>query len=428
MKGAGKRTHIPTNQWKLVIPDSALMFLGNGSYGSIYSLPEPNTNLVLKEHAIQDQTFQTCDDWEQEYSMHTRIYKTCNHILQQFMHTIVKPIHFGYAKHTDGFLSIQSIPTDASSCVILMERVFGRLPEPNPALEANLQLLLAQNTKYTTKSYIPPYLFCGSFTGPQGAITLDMLRGVEMVSFVREELTYCNLNDSAFSLCKNMVLSLFTIVGNGIIPRDIEFVVNGNQNQPPIAILDFNECKTIQQRQNSAGNDYDINEDIANVYIDLCGLRKEAAAQNPQAPYEIGTPQWKFLCSPLTSPYSFLEIMEQIHDPVHTLCKSIAGFDFKRVIHILFMYTIRYHWMPKIRTISKRYKLQEYSELTFLQYHQLYVKVSMLDTLIKKGVIRETDSDTYLKQPYDLFLEQVKLLPPPSKLNQETSFDVYSLW
>ena len=54
----------------------------------------------------------------------------------------------------------------------------------------------------------------------------------------------------------------------------------------------------------------DINEDIANVYIDLCGLRKEAAAQNPQAPYEIGTPQWKFLCSPLASPYSFLEITE----------------------------------------------------------------------------------------------------------------------
>jgi hypothetical protein len=408
------------------IPETQLMFIGNGSYGSIYSLPEPYANLVIKEHSIQDQTFQTCDEWEQEYTIHTGIYNTCNDLLKQYNHTIVKPIQFGYAKHEDGLLTIQSTPTDASSCVILMERIFGRLPEPNPALEANLQNLLKPDANYTTKSYIPPYLFCGSFDGPQGAITLDMLSGVEMVPFVREELTYCHIHEPARSVCESMMLAFFTIVGKGFIPRDIEFVVSGI---PHVTVLDFNECKTIEQRRRAAGDWYDINEDIANVYIDLCGLRKEAAAQNPQAPYEIGTPQWKFLCSPLASPYSFLEITERVRKTVCTLCEAIDDFDFDHIFQTILYYTFRNHFLPKLRTLGKRYKIQipPFGKI-FLYYHELYVKLSMTDTLIKRKVISETDVKPFYKQPYSQFLEQVKLLTQVNIPTQDSSFDVYSLW
>jgi hypothetical protein len=420
--GTRNRTTILTQP----IYEHQLTFIGNGSYGSIYSLPEPHTNLVIKEHTIQDQTFQTCDDWEQEYIMHIGIYTTCNDLLKQFNHTIVKPIQFGYAKHENNLLTIQSTPTDASSCVIIMERVFGRLPEPNPTLEENLRTLLKSDANYTTKSYIPPYLFCGSFDGPQGAITLDMLRGVEMIPFVREELTYCHIHEPARSLCESMILSFFTIVGKGYIPRDIEFVVNGIQR---VTILDFNECKTIEQRRRAVEHDYELNEDIANVYIDLCGLRKESIAQNPQAPYEIGTPQWKFLCSPLTSPYSFLEIAERVRKTVCTLCEAIDNFDFDYIVQTIVDYTIRNHFLPKLRILGKRYKIQiQPFGKTFLFYHELYVKLSMIDTLIKRNAIRETEVKPFLHQSYEQFLEQVKLLTQPAIITHDSSFDVYSLW
>ena len=408
------------------ISTNQLTFIGNGSYGSIYGLPEPYSSLVIKEHSIQDQTFQTCNEWEQEYKVHTGIYDKCSDLLKQYNHVIVKPIQFGYATHTNETLTIQSTPTDATSCVILMERIFGRLPEPNPLLEDTLQQLLKPDANYTTKSYIPPYLFCGAFDGPQGAITLDMLRGVEMVSFVRETITYCHIHTPARSVCETMMLTFFTMVGKGFIPRDIEYVVSGT---PLVTVLDFNECKTIEQRRAIVGESYELNEDIANVYIDLCGLRKEAAAQNPHAPYEIGTPQWKFLCSPLISPYSFLELAERIRQTVCTLCETIPEFDFDHVVQTILDYTIRNHFLPKLRILGKRYKIQipPFGE-TFLFYHELYVKLSMIDTLVKRKTIREIDVESFYKQPYEQFLEQVKLLTQSNTQSQESSFNVYSLW
>jgi len=109
---------------------------------------------------------------------------------------------------------------------------------------------------------------------------------------------------------KAMVLSFFVIVERGFIPRDIEYVFNGECDNTYAKIIDFNEVKPFEERRGDRVGYY-LEEDIAHVYIDLCGLRS-LRDKNPQTPYDAPTPQWKFLPSPLVSPRAFFQCMDAV--------------------------------------------------------------------------------------------------------------------
>lgn len=289
------------------IDEASLSFIGSGSYGAIYTIPG-GTN-VMKEHAIADTAaYEGCETWRHEYDMHTAIYQQCSPLLPNGF-SIVRPIRFGYAKRKNSRLMTTN-SSNATSCYIVMERIFGRSPY-NLHLEEKLRTILARQTAFTLTSTTPFYMYMGScedYSAPY--ITLAMLRGSRLNEFDRESLNYCDIaaDSVAFTILKRMMESFFVFVQQGFVPRDIEFVLNGNKGNTLITVLDFNEVKTISERA-AAVHGYVLDDDIANVYIDLCGLRKENTQNvNPQAPYDYGTPQWKFLCSPMTAPGAFLAV------------------------------------------------------------------------------------------------------------------------
>jgi hypothetical protein len=286
---------------------ASLSLIGSGSYGVIYIIPG-GTN-VMKEHAISDASaYEGCETWRHEYNMHTAIYQQCTPLLPAGF-SIVRPVSFGYAKRKNSKLMTTN-STNATSCYIVMERIFGRNPH-NPHLEEKLTYILAEPAKFTLTSTTPFYMYMGSCEDyPARYITLSMLRGSHLNVFQRETLNYCDVAKGSIAdlILKRMIETFFLFVHQGFIPRDIEFVLNGNKGDTLITVLDFNEVKTISERA-AAVHRYSLYEDIASVYIDLCGLRKENTQHvNPQAPYDYGTPQWKFLCSPMTAPGAFLTI------------------------------------------------------------------------------------------------------------------------
>lgn len=387
----------------------SLLYLGSGSYGSVYEIY--GTNIALKEHRIFSHDDTLCTHWKHEYDTHLSIFSACNTLLSKWKSGIVKPYMFSYGSRDErNILVPQTNVKKAQSCFFTMERVPG-LASSNMCFSRKLHSLLKPESKLRP-TYIPPYLYLGSLQPLEGHITLDMLQDTSIVEFPNEAYTYCIANPEgiASQMMKYMMLAFLTIVEQGFIPRDIEFVFNGSCNNTYISILDFNEAKSIQERQKGR-KDYNLEMDIAHVYIDLCGLR-QSSTHNPQAPYDAPTPQWKFLCSVLISPYSFFDCVEfATHSGFHTfrlesvISEILAYVEinifrtlFERMSHVFSM------WTPTKSEFSHKYtdfdtKLQMYyicAIMETIKRRKLYVDS---DELVKKTSY--LDALTYLQSILD---------------------------
>ena len=277
-------------------------YISEGSFGKIYSF---QTNKVLKLKEIED-TSGACSVWKHEFDIHQYLY---NYFLNSGLRhvRIVKPIKFSFSrKHGDKLYPVLE-NEDYTSCYYTMERVHGVKSVNN-----NLKQLVDRIDK-VTKSVIPPYLYLGAIGGAKGHITLDMLKDVQLHEFFVEGLAYCEVNPNslAMDLMTEMVAAFFNCILADCMPRDIEYVFNSSG--PLCSILDFNQVNTLSERRGNRAN-YNFEEDIAQVYIDLCGLRKNGT-RNPWYADEP-TPQWRFLCSPLTAPTAFFTIWQRVAEKI----------------------------------------------------------------------------------------------------------------
>lgn len=322
-------------------------YLSNGSYGSVYVIPGFDGRYVLKQHQILDKDVKTCGNWDQEYKMHRAIYNSCNHSLVPLKISIVKPHGFGYGKYESDSLTKVPDVTDATHCYILMDRILGRRGSSNGIVEKKLKWLLGSHKKYNPVHFLPPYMFFGTIQRP-GVISLDLLDGLTVTDFPIESLNYCTIGSHGFDAVKDMMMSFFIIAGAGFAPRDIEYVLDGNKNDMHMSVLDFNEVKTWKQRVDSytraTAEPYDIDMDLAHIYIDLCGLRK-VASPNPMALYDGPTPQWKFLCNPIVSPQGFFKAVLEIYRVLPT---EKYPYDFMKVMSHIVDY-ICTHWLHPVK-------------------------------------------------------------------------------
>lgn len=309
--------------------------LHHGSYGQIFISPT-NIHRVLKEPIEPTK----CHKWEHEFIMHVAIYNTLNARLNVQGISIVKPYKFTYAKlHKNKLLPISDSNKDqATTCLYSMERIPGYID--------NNRSILARFRKPSAPALrlekYPPFFFAGSMdTDERFAphITLPSLIGTSIIADI-----YCTIeqNSPAHSILKGMFDSFFHILQAGYMPRDIEWVFNSKNKTIPISILDFNQVTTIQHRASIAGPTYNFNEDIASVYIDLCGLRHSRDLGNLQYK-ESPTPDWKFLCSPLTAPAKFLELSQPHKAFTYSIFKYILNWYINQEI---FNNTSLYLWRP----------------------------------------------------------------------------------
>jgi hypothetical protein len=319
-------------------------YLGNGSYGFVYIIPNYNGNYVIKQHMILGDN-QSPDDWCQEYNMHKDIYNRCNHLLTPLAISIVKPHSFSYGSYDGNTLQKLSNEAGASHCYIIMERIYGQKMDnssPNKNIGRKLETLLKNKGIHKVGQLLPFYLYFGALQ-IDGVITLDLLKGATLHEFPNESLNYCTIENEAYMACLRMMASFFIIAGAGFAPRDIEYVLNGNEGDALMTILDFNEVKRWTQRERLVQGpkyNYDINIDLAHIYIDLCGLRK-SVFPNPMAPYDAPTPQWKFLPNPITCPGGFFQAVEELKG---MLPLSTYPFQFEKVIEYIVIY-IKKHWL-----------------------------------------------------------------------------------
>lgn len=324
------------------IPYSKLTYLGSGSYGTIYATGD---RYALKEHTINRHSLDLCPAWKHEFTMHSNIYALCNNILNQHGVSIVKPFQFSYATHDDRYLLLQNMPEGATSCLYTMERLPGRAPTAR-CFEYALSTVLRSGVVLASTN-IPPYLYLGSVQSLHGHITLDMLKGAKLIELPKESMNYCLVDGVALSLLRSTCVAFFTIIMSGYMPRDIEFLFNGVCGPIRATIVDFNEVSTLEDR--AKGRVYDLEEDIAHVYIDLCGLRSSFEDPNPQAPYNSPTPQWKFLCNPLVSPNGFFECCT-------ALFSLDATFSIKKIIECIHNYTHKHYFCNANNKLKGQYK------------------------------------------------------------------------
>jgi len=333
-----------------------LIRLGSGSYGTIYILPDKTR--VMKEHTIINQSEDTCPSWEREYNTQAYLYNRCNNVLNRIGVSIAKPYAFHYAQHTNGKRHIRPTENGASSCFFTMERMPGRVGEYHTSdFERKLSHILRDDVRFFKGDWVPPYMFLSSMGDENGPIYLHMLKGVNQVHLYKDAIQYCSVEPESigFSILRSMILSFFIILATGYMPRDVEFVFNGlAYDSILVSILDFNEVRTVEDRAKSYGSGYDIHEDIAHVYIDLAGLRATTHT-NPMAPYDLPTPQWKFLCSPLTAPAVFITCMQTIDIWMNELGYSI-GIDYMRIFETIRMYVRQNYFEGILRTIPREFE------------------------------------------------------------------------
>lgn len=294
------RNGLPRN-----IPMDQLEYIGAGSYGSIYAFHP--TNIVFKKHNINvydnRPINEKCTSWKHEYTIQKKAYQLCNQTLIKYYDvSIAKPYFFHYTQDSQTGLQ-ETDPSTATACIFTMDRI--------PSGK-KWDKYLASIPKQTS---IPPYIFMGTLESGPNRITLENLKGSKIINMPNEAHSFC-LDPGPFGMLvqRAMVESFFVLMKHAIMPRDIEFVADGRKHtQSLIAIIDFNEATMTQQRAEAYGEGYNLVLDGAHVYIDLCGLRSKNTV-NPMAPYDVPTPQWKFLCNPMICPRAFLVNMKHYGD------------------------------------------------------------------------------------------------------------------
>lgn len=275
-----------------------LKYMGAGSFGTIFQL---NKAHVMKIHHLRE-GIETCEDWKREFLLQKEAYQLCTTQLRRYNTFIARPFTFNYGAWDKNatILRQQTNYLGATSCYFTMEKVNGRLP-PTNATERVYQTIAPG---FNTKATLPPYLLLGALqyqiSAEYNAITLDMLDGTTLIEFPRETLNYCNPSGTASEYINNITSAFFTLVEKGFIPRDVEFLLD---SRGQIAIIDFNEVRKIPSHTQIP------KEEIAQIYIDLCGIRRKSD-RNPYYPADEPTPQWKFLCNPQTCPKGFCQLLE----------------------------------------------------------------------------------------------------------------------
>jgi hypothetical protein len=376
-----------------------LFYLGNGSYGTIYEII--GTNIALKEHRITSiYTDYLCDNWKKEYDIQLAVYKKRNKLLFKYFINIVKPFDFSYAtRNNNNKLISQKNIEGATSCYYTMDRVPG-MASSNKCFINKLYKLIKPNINFPSAE-IPPYLFLGTLNQIRGHISLDMLIGVDVIQFPNDAINYCVISKDSIGLqlIQNMFISFFIIAESGYMPRDIEYVFNGSCNNIYCSILDFNEVMTISDRVEAYGKNYSykVEIDIAHVYIDLCGLRSSRDV-NPYAPYDSPTPQWKFLCNPIVSPYAFFECVNFSYKnhkfktfKILEVINEILSYVEKRIFTPLFnRIFVKFSniWKPSMIDFSVGCEL-DFSD--FDRQLQMYYIYSLLDTCEKRKIIISTN-------------------------------------
>jgi hypothetical protein len=285
-----------------IINQAELEELHHGSYGQIYISPT-NPYRVLKEPIDPAK----CHKWEHEYEMHVALYNTLNAQLESAGISIVKPYKFLYGERHGKQITLLKTATHANTCFYIMERVPGYTQKHQTALHR----LRKSTAPPLRQEKYPPFLFLGSMDIEERYaphITLPSLIGAS----VHTSGFFCDIapNSPASTLLTTMFHSFFEFLGAGYMPRDIEWVFNGKNRNTPIRILDFNQVRSLNDRKPNKGP-YNLQEDIAQVYIDLCGLRHGSDIGNPQF-REPPTPDWKFLCNPLIAPNAFLALVRKM--------------------------------------------------------------------------------------------------------------------
>lgn len=304
-------------------------YISEGSFGKIYSV---QTNRAIKVKEI-DVAAEDCNIWKHEYEIHRFLYNQFENYELQFIQ-IVKPHIFSFSRIRGSRLNSVSEGAPYNSCYYTMERVFGLDGETES--ENLKRLVKSAQVRLVAKTVIPTYLYLGAIGSfhreTRGHITLDILKGVQLREFFVERLAYCDVKPNGFAmkLMAEMVAAFFQFVSAGCMPRDIEYVFNSRKDAI-CSILDFNQVKTLEERRGGR-IDYNIEEDIAHVYIDLCGLRKNST-KNPWCDDEP-TPQWRFLCSPLTAPAAFFTIWPSIPNS-------------RRIRNYILDYAARHHLNPQ---------------------------------------------------------------------------------
>lgn len=378
---------------------SDLSYLGNGSFGTVFAIPGFDKPYALKEHVIHDVNIKQCGEWANEYNMQKKIYTLCNSKIKHMKISIARPYVFSFGTKIGDTLVKQKNEQGSTSCFFIMERILGRYPGPfrlntetilnaeregpNEIVEAKLAHILKGG--FRPKTLIPPYMFLGDIEG-DGKITLDMIKDSHLHEFPKQELNYCTIGVIGYGLLRNMTASFFTIINAGFIPRDIEYVLNGNDPDVLMSIIDFNEVKTLSKRREIAGADYDINEDCAHVYIDLCGLRKKST-RNPQAPYDDPTPQWKFLCNPLRCPEGYERLKKD-------MCANFptVDYDMSKIFSIIDDYVrIHYYSKPALK-IPEQFLSWNGSEF------ERYIIYSLFSVLLRKKQL--VVDDTFFERNY----------------------------
>lgn len=389
------------------------IYLGSGSYGSIYEIPD--TNLALKEHRIFNMdNFALCENWKHEYKIQLAAYNICNPVLAKYRTRIVQPYEFMFASKG----APQEEAKHADACLFTMDRIPGLSDAPRCA--SNKIMSILRHDAHLSRASIPPYLNLGSLTLLTGHITLDMLQGAQRVDFPNEAYSYCLADGVALHLLQSMFLSFLTIADAGFIPRDIEFVFDGSCGSAYIAVLDFNEVKTIAER--SAWRPaYDLEIDLAHVYIDLCGLRSSRDV-NPEAPYDGPTPQWKFLCSPLVSPYAFFACIGAAQ------AAQFKTFDFDRVVAEITRYVETRH----LRTTGTQSWMPSDSEFASVEYIDFDKKLqshfigALMDTVVRRNIV--VNKTYFASLNYKEALQYLKTLCAGNKQILTNNEDWDSMW
>jgi hypothetical protein len=292
-----------------------LHYIGEGTYGKIYELSDKKR--VIKVHDEKGPDSIKCKDWKKEYQIHQYILKHCRNALQGYSVDIPNVYDYQTTKMGEGELQkVRKSDTSVSadSCYYTMDRIPNRTGS-----DTNYDRILGQIVIDATKVGIderPPYLYLGSISPVGPAITLDMVRGVRLQNTLGDRFNFAHVESGsvAFQLQKNMVDGFFILTGCGVVPRDIEYAlaIDTVKGTVKTIIYDFNQCDFAVERRKRAFSvdSYNYSMDLAEIYIDLCGLRHPNDSLGNRLVLDTPTPQWKFLCNPLVSPGSWCEIME----------------------------------------------------------------------------------------------------------------------
>jgi len=328
------------------IPEQTLTTLGQGSFGTV-SIYNKQPNIVIKEHTISLET-DTIDIYkkrlkeelkkpedekdndviaelnkfietangtdfcktfkEQEYDKQVIAFECFNTFLKSIDSKIPRPINFKYAtRENRNIILTDKLDDKTKSCVIFMEK----LNYPSiTVLETIIKSEFLNYFKKTDETKIPaPYLFFSDINDhyEHGRIKLTQMK-TSVFKHSDKDLFASITDENVTKLAKNMMSSFFGLTFNcELIVQDIEFLLTDklhNRSRPCIGIIDYDQVQFFEKRTEMGNklmkNEYNLNHDIAYIYMNLSGNSYGHLMQIDNKSV------WKFLPDPNILPEIFL--------------------------------------------------------------------------------------------------------------------------